>query len=135
MKKTPLLIAAALCIAGLGAFAWQGGSGTEVGVSKVKGNPDAFLGKVKITGKVGGVDPSRGLLQIVDEKACCDLVLAVPFDAQQQADLGAEAVYAGTLPQSGQPIEAHGVLRKEKEGYRLDLSKVTSGGKVLVRKV
>jgi hypothetical protein len=73
-------------------------------------------------------------VQLVDEKACCNLVLAVPFTGQQQSQLGTDALYSGTLPQPGQPLEAHGEIRKVEGGFRLDVSKVTSSGAVLIRK-
>ena len=108
MKKTPVILAILVCLAGGGAFAWQSLSPQEVALGKVKGNPAAYLGKVKVTGKVGRVDPARGLLEMVDEKACCNLVLALPFTAEQKTTLGADTLYAGTLPQPGQPLRVLG---------------------------
>ena len=50
-----------------------------VGLSEVKANPEEFLGRVTITGKTGNAYPDQGVLEIVDEKACCNLFLSVPF--------------------------------------------------------
>jgi len=134
MKRKTLAIVGAVAVAALGAVAWKATSAQEVGVAKVSNNPAAFLGKVKIVGKIGAVDAARGLLQIVDDKACCNVVVAVPFTSQQQSQLGVDVLYSGTLPQPGQPVAAHGVIRQVDRGYRLDVSKVTSGGSVLIRK-
>lgn len=134
MRRRNLILVGIVALAAVGGIAWKVTAAQEVGVSKVSGNPAAYVGKVKIVGKTGGVDTARGLLQIVDEKACCNLVVAVPFTTQQQSMLGIDALYTGTLPQPGQPLEAHGVIRQVQGGYRLDVSKLTSGGGVLVRK-
>jgi hypothetical protein len=134
MKKI-VIAAVVLCLAAAGAFAWQMTSATEVGVSKVANNPAEFVGKVKVIGKAGRIDPGRGLVEIVDDKACCQLVIAVPTTAQQQAELGVERLYTGMFPQPGQPLEAHGVIRQLEGGYRLDVSKVTSAGAVLLRRL
>ena len=135
MRKKTLIIVGVAALAAVGTVAWKATSAQEVGVSKVSTNPGAFLGKVKIVGKTGGVDAARGLFQVVDDKGCCNLVLAVPFTPAQKAEVGGDALYSGSLPQSGQPIEAHGVIRQVEGGYRLDVSKVTSAGSVLVRKI
>ncbi|MBI5013890.1 MAG: hypothetical protein HZB55_00165 [Deltaproteobacteria bacterium] len=135
MKIKTLIVVGVAALAAVGAVAWKATSAQEVGVSKVSGNPSAYLGKVKIVGKTGGVDAARGLVQIVDDKGCCNLVLAVPLTAEQKSQLGADAVYAGSFPQPGQAIEAHGVIRQVEGGYRLDVAKVTSSGSVLVRRI
>lgn len=134
MKRRNLILLGIAVLAAAVAVGWKVTSAQEVGVSKVSGNPAAYLGKVKIVGKTGGVDATRGLLQIVDEKECCNLVVAVPFTNQQQSQLGMDVLYSGKLPSPGQPLEAHGVIRKVGGGYRLDVSKLTSGGSVLVRR-
>lgn len=134
MKIKSIALIGALAAALVGGVTWKVTSAQEVGVSKVSGNPGAFLGKLKIVGKTGGVDPARGLFQIVDEKACCNIVIAVPTTPAQQGQLGIQALYTGTLPQPGQPVEAHGVLRQVQGGYQLDVAKVTSAGNVLLKR-
>lgn len=135
MRRKKLIIAGIAALAAAGTVAWKATAALEVGVAKVSGNPAAYVGKVKIVGKTGGIDAGRGLVQMVDDKACCNLVIAVPFTAEQKAQLGVETLYSGALPQPGQPIEAHGVIRQvEGGGYRLDVAKVTSSGSVLIRR-
>lgn len=135
MKRKTLIVAGAAVLAVAGTVAWKATSAREVGVSKISGNPAAYLGKVKIVGKTGGVDAARGLVQLVDDKGCCNLVVAVPFTAEQKAQLGVDTLYTGSLPQPGQPLEAHGVIRQVEGGFRLDVSKVTSSGSVLARRI
>jgi hypothetical protein len=134
MRAKKLVIVGAVALAVAGGITWKVTSAREVGVSKISGNPAAFVGKVKILGKTGGVDAARGLFQIVDEKGCCNLVVGAPLTKEQKDQIGADALYLGALPQTGQEIEAHGTLRQVEGGYQFDVVKVTSAGKVLLRK-
>ncbi|HSH69609.1 MAG TPA: hypothetical protein VK997_06805, partial [Deferrisomatales bacterium] len=107
-----------------------------VGVSKVKANPAGFLGKVTITGMTGNAYPDQGVVELADEKACCNLFLFVPSTEAQRTKLEASGgLYGGTYPSRGQPLEAHGVLKETAEGYAFEVSKLTSGGEVLLRKL
>ncbi|MBI5443969.1 MAG: hypothetical protein HY900_22520 [Deltaproteobacteria bacterium] len=130
MKFKTIALVGALALGLGGGLAWKVTSAQEVGVSKVSANPGAFVGKLKIVGKTGGVDAARGLFQMVDEKGCCNLVVAVPTTAVQ----GTRATYAGTMPRPGQPVEAHGVLRPVQGGYQFDVTKVTSSGELLLKR-
>ena len=134
MRAKKLVIVGAVALAVAGGVTWKATSAREVGVSKISGNPAAFVGKVKILGKTGGVDAARGLFQIVDDKGCCNLVVGAPLTAEQKAQLGADALYTGALPEPGQSIEAHGTIREAEGGYLFDVVKVTSGGRVILRK-
>ena len=134
MRMRKLIIVGAIAVAAAGGVTWKATSAREAGVSKVSGNPAAFVGKVKVLGKTGGVDAARGLFQIVDEKGCCNLVIGAPLTAEQKVQIGADALYSGALPQTGQDIEAYGTLREVEGGYQFDVVKVTSAGKVLLRK-
>ena len=107
-----------------------------VGVSKVKANPAGFLGKVTITGQTGKAYADQGVVEMVDEKACCNLFLFVPSTEEQRAKLKApEGLYDGTYPSQGQPLEAHGELKEVEDGYVFEVSKLTSDGQVLVRRL
>ena len=107
-----------------------------VGVSKVKANPAEFLGKVIITGTTGNAYPDQGVVEVVDEKACCNLFLFVPSTEAQRTKLEAsEGLYGGTYPSRGQPLEAHGVLKETEGGYAFEVSKITRDGEVLLRRL
>jgi hypothetical protein len=134
MNVKIVALVGALVLAVAGGIAWKVTSAQEVGVSKVSANPAAFVGRLKIVGKTGGVDPARGLFQIVDDKACCNIVIAVPTTAAQQGQLGVRALYAGTLPQPGRPVEAHGTLRQVQAGYEFEVAKITSDGSLLLKR-
>ena len=107
-----------------------------VGVSKVKANPAEFLGKVVITGTTGNAYPDQGVVELVDEGACCNLFLFVPSTEAQRTKLeAAEGLYGGTYPSRGQPLEAHGVLKETAGGYAFLVNKITRDGEVLLRRL
>lgn len=134
MKKM-VIVAAAVALVGAAALAWSLSSTEVVGVSKVKANPERYVGTMTMTGLTGRTDADQGLLEIADEKACCTLLLAVPFTEEQQARVKAASRYAGTLPTKGAPLEVLGTLRQEKEGYSFTVSRVSSGGKVIIKRL
>ncbi len=136
-KRTLLIVLVALVLgaAGFGVYYGVAGATKVAGVSKVKNQPAQYLGKLQITGLVGKVYADQGVVEIVDEKACCNVFLLVPFTAQQQAALGNTPLYTGTLPAKGQALEAHGVLSETAEGFAFEVTKLTSGGETLVRRM
>jgi len=136
-KRTLLIVLVALIlgVGGFGVYYGVAGAAKVVGVSKVKNKPGEHLGKLQITGLAGKVYADQGVVELVDEKACCNLFLLVPFTSQQQAALGNAPLYTGTLPAKGQALQAHGVLTETPEGYAFVVSKLTSGGETLVRKM
>lgn len=133
MKK--MLIIAAAVLVGAAGLAWSFSSPEGVGVSKVKANPERYVGKLKILGLAGRTDANQGLLEIADEKACCTLVLDVPLTAEQQALHKSEFLYAGTLPEKGTPLEILGTLRQVGAGYAFKVTRVSSGGKVIINRI
>ncbi len=106
-----------------------------VGVSELKGNPDKYLGNVRVTGLAGNVFPTDGVIEIADAKACCAIYLLVPFGDSQKSKLGAVNLYKGEMPQKGQEIEAEGLLQKGANGYSFVVSKVLSNKKVLIERI
>lgn len=134
MKKM-MIIAAAVAVVGAAGLAWSLSSPEEVGISKVKANPERYVGKLKMIGLAGRTDANQGLLEIADEKACCTLVLAVPFTAEQQVRNKSESLYAGTLPEKGTPLEILGTLRQAGEGYSFKVTRVSSGGKMIIKRL
>lgn len=133
MKKA--MIFAAVFLAAAAGLTWSLSSAEAVGVSKVKGNPGQYVGKLKMIGLAGRTDARLGLLEVADEKACCTLVLEVPFTAEQQARAKSEHRYAGVLPEKGAPLEIEGALRQAGEGYAFKVTRVTSGGKVIIKRI
>jgi hypothetical protein len=134
--RRKIIFAAVVLVLGLAAgLGWTLTRSEEVGVSKLSNDPAAFVGKVKVTGKIGAIDAERGLLKLVDEKGCCSIILAVPLTQAQKEGLKADALFAGTLPADGSPVIAHGAIRKVAEGFRFDLAKVTGGGKTILRRI
>lgn len=133
MKK--MLIIAAAVLVGAAGLAWSFSSPEGVGVSKVKANPERYVGKLKILGLTGRTDANQGLLEIADEKACCTLVLDVPLTTEQQALHKSEFLYAGTLPEKGTPLEILGTLRQVGAGYTFKVTRVSSGGKVIIKRI
>lgn len=136
-KRTLFIVIAALAVtaAGFGTYYGVANAAKVAGVSKIKNNPAQFVGRVQITGKVGNVFADQGVVEIVDEKACCNLFLTVPFTPAQQNELGTASLYGGTLPTKGQALEAHGVLEETSEGYVFVVSKLTSGSETLISKL
>ena len=134
MKKM-LIIAAAVAVVGAAGLAWSLSSPEGVGVSKVKANPERYVGKLKIIGLAGRTDANQGLLEIADEKACCTLVLEVPLTTEQQTRHKSEFLYAGTLPEKGTPLEILGTLRQVGAGYSFKVTRVNSGGKVIIKRL
>jgi hypothetical protein len=112
-------------------------AGLEIcGVSKVKNNPEQYLGNIKISGKAAKIYPNDGVIEIADAKACCAIYLMVPTTDAQKDKLGVANLYQGTFPQKGQDIIAEGLLEKTTDGYAFIVSKVTSNdAKVLVERI
>ena len=130
-----LVIAAAVVLVGAAGLAWSLSSPEGVGLSKLKANPERYVGKVKVIALVGRTDANQGLLEIADEKACCTLVLEVPLTTEQQAQHKSEFLYAGTLPEEGTPLEILGTLRQVGAGYSFKVTRVSSGGKVIIKRI
>lgn len=137
MSKRVILVIALLLAGAAGIAAVSGvfAGHQEVTVSNVKGNPAAYVGKVSITGKAGTVLADKGVIEMVDEKACCAIYLLVPTTAEQQKELRGEALYQGDWPREGQPLTAVGEIGKNDQGYTLNVSEVQSGGRVLMRRI
>ena len=137
MSKRTILVVTLLLAAAAGLAAVSGvfAGPQEVTVSNVKGNPAAYLGKVSITGKAGAVHSEKGVIEMVDEKACCSIYLLVPFTAGQQKELQSESLFQGDWPQQGQPLVAIGEVSQTDKGYALDVSEVQSGGRTLLRRL
>jgi hypothetical protein len=133
-KKTILVLFTLLAVTAAGFAAVSGvfAGPQEVTVSAVKGNPGAYVGKVSITGLAGTVHTDKGVIEMVDEKACCAIYLLVPTTAGQQQELQIESLYQGDWPQKGQPLVALGEIRKTDKGFSLDIAEVQSGGRVLL---
>ena len=106
--------------------------GTTCGVSALKANPDQFLGELSVSGRAAKVYPKDSVIEIADEKACCSVYLFVPFTEAQRAKLGAQNLYAGTLPAVGTEITADAELTKVEQGYMLRVKEIRSGDTVLV---
>ena len=106
-----------------------------VGVSEVKGNPDKYLGNVKVTGKAGNVFPGDGVVEIADAKACCAVYLFVPFTDAQNEKFQTPSLYQGTFPEVGADIAVTGVLSKNDNGYVLEVGTIQSGEKTLITKI
>ena len=105
-----------------------------VDVSVLKANPDKYLGPVVVKGMTGQVYANDGVVEIGDQKGCCNLYLFVPFTDEQNQKLRAESLYQGEFPAPGTPLEVECVLSKVDEGYRLDVIRVDSHGKTLLTK-
>jgi len=134
MKKAMIMGAVAVLVAAAG-LAWSISSPEGIGLSKLKANPERHVGKVKVIALAGRTDASQGLLEIADEKACCTLVLEVPFTAEQQARLKSEHLFAGGLPEKGAPLEILGTLSQQGAGYSLTVTRVNSGGKAIIKRL
>jgi len=134
MKKGMIIGAVVVLVAAAG-LAWSLSSPEGVGLSKLKANPEQFVGKVKVIALAGRSDASQGLLEIADEKACCTLVLAVPFTSEQRTRQKSEHLYAGVLPEKGAPLEVLGTLSQEGAGYSFEVTSVSSGGKAIVKRL
>jgi len=134
MKKM-LIIAAAVVLVGAAGLAWSLASPEGVGLSKVKANPERYVGKLKIIALAGRTDANQGLLEIADEKACCTLVLEVPLTVEQQTRMKSEYRYAGALPEKGASLEVLGTLRQAGAGYAFKVTRVNSGGKVIIKRL
>ena len=134
MKKM-LIIAAAVALVGAAGLAWSLSSPEGVGLSKMKANPERYVGKLKMIGLAGRTDANLGLLEVADEKACCTLVLEVPFTVEQQTQMKSEYRYAGALPAKGTPLEVLGTLRQVGAGYSFKITRVNSGGKAIIKRL
>lgn len=134
MKKT-MIVATAVALLAAAGLAWSLSGPEAVGLSKLKANPEQYVGKVKVIALAGRTDASQGLLEIADEKACCTLVLVVPFTAEQQAQQKSPHLYAGALPEQGAPLEVLGTLTQVGAGYTFRVIRVTSGGKEIIKRV
>ena len=134
MKKVMIIGAVVVLVAAAG-LAWSLSSPEGVGLSKLKANPERYVGKVKVIALAGRTDANQGLLEIADEKACCTLVLEVPFNAEQQARLKSEHLYSGAMPEKGAPLEILGTLRQAGAGYSFKVTRVDSGGKAIIKRL
>ena len=134
MKKMMIVAAAVVLVVAAG-LAWSLSTPEGVGLSKVKANPERYVGKLKIIALAGRTDANQGLLEIADEKACCTLVLDVPFTTEQQARRKSGNRYAGTLPEKGTPLEVLGTLRQAGAGYSFTVSRVSSAGKTILERL
>ena len=134
MKKMMIIGTVVVLVAAAG-LAWSLSTPEGVGLSKLKANPERYVGKVKVIALAGRTDANQGLLEIADEKACCTLVLEVPLTAEQQAVLKSEFLYAGAMPEKGAQLEILGTLRQVGAGYSFKVTRVNSGGKVLIKRL
>ena len=134
MRKKLMILAAVVVCGGTG-LAWSLSAPEAVGLSKLKANPEQYVGKVKVIALAGRTDANQGLLEIADEKACCTLVLDVPLTTEQQALHKSESLYAGTLPEKGTPLEILGTLRQVGAGYSFKVTRISSGGKVIIKRI
>jgi hypothetical protein len=133
MRK--MLVLAAVVVCGGAGLAWSLSAPEAVGLSKLKANPEQYIGKVRMTALAGRNDAGQGLLEVADEKACCTLVLDVPFTTEQQARRKAAHLYAGVLPDKGTPLEVLGTLNRVGAGYAFTVERISSAGKVLLKRV
>ena len=134
MKKMTIIVTVVVLVAAAG-LAWSLSTPEGVGLSKLKANPERYVGKVKVIALAGRTDANQGLLEIADEKACCTLVLEVPLTAGQQSKLKSEYLYAGAMPEKGAQLEILGTLRQVGAGYSFKVTRVNSGGKVLIKRL
>jgi hypothetical protein len=134
MKKMTIIATVVVLVAAAG-LAWSLSTPEGVGLSKLKASPERYVGKVKVIAVAGRTDANQGLLEIADEKACCTLVLEVPLTAEQQTTLKSAYRYAGALPEKGAQLEILGTLRQVGAGYSFKVTRVNSGGKVLIRRL
>jgi hypothetical protein len=134
MKKMMIIATVVVLVAAAG-LAWSLSTPEGVGLSKLKANPERYVGKVKVIALAGRTDANKGLLEIADEKACCTMVLEVPLTTEQQTRQKSEHLYAGTLPEKGAPLEIVGTLRQVGAGYSFRVIRVTSGGKEIIKRV
>jgi hypothetical protein len=134
MRKKLMILAAVVVCGGTG-LAWSLSAPEAVGLSRLKANPEQYVGKVRMTALAGRNDASQGLLEVADEKACCTLVLDIPFTREQQATRKTTQLYAGALPEKGTPLEVLGTLSRMGAGYAFTVERISSGGKVLVKRI
>lgn len=134
MKKMMIIATVVVLVAAAG-LAWSLSATEAVGLSKLKANPEQYVGKVKVIALAGRTDANQGLLEIADEKACCTIVLEVPLNAEQQTMLKSEFRYAGALPEKGERLEILGTLRQVGAGYSFKVTRVSSGGKVIIKRL
>lgn len=107
----------------------------ETTVSVLKGKPDDFLGKVVVTGRSGKVYPDKSVIEMVDDKGCCNIFLFVPQNESQQKEFQQKALYRGELPQPGQPLTVKGTLVKTGEAYAFEVEEVTGSGKTFMTRI
>lgn len=134
MKKM-MIIAAVVVLVAVAGLAWSLATPEGVGLSKLKANPERYVGKVKVIALAGRTDANQGLLEIADEKACCTMVLQVPLTTEQQTMLQSEFRYAGALPEKGAQLEILGTLRQVGAGYSFKVTRVNSAGKVIIKRL
>lgn len=137
MKNKAIVIAIICAVLAASGFAAYSSyfKPVEANVSKVKNSPQEFLGPVKIVGKAGNVYADKGVVEIVDDKACCNLFLIVPFTEEQKKELGAQFLFKGALPSRGQPLEVLGKISESPEGYTLEVKEVSSSGAPLISRL
>lgn len=136
MKKVMIVALSAVLLAGGGFAAYNGlFRAKEVSVSKIKAKPEEYLGKVVISGKAGRVYADKGLVEMVDEKACCNLFLALPMNEAQQKELDVKERYEGRLPAQGEAIFADGELVRNPDGFTVRVEEVRTAGGSILRKI
>lgn len=136
LKKT-LVLSIILLAVGTIVFAAYGKymKPKEVNVSALTSNPQDYLGKVLITGKSGKILADRGVIEMLDDKACCKLFLLVPRTAEQGRGLGMTQLYTWEQISEGQILTATAKVSKEGENFILEVDEVESAGKTLVKKL
>lgn len=136
IKKIAILgiIAAALVAGGVGAYD-KFFKAPETNVSGLKGTPDKFLGKVVVTGRAGKVYPDKGVIEMVDDKGCCNIFLFVPMQAEQQREFQLTCLFKGELPAQGAPLTVKGKVEKTADSYAFNVDEVISAGKTLLTRI
>lgn len=133
IRKIAVLSIVALAMGSLGfAYYEKNLKPKEVNVSLLKAKPQDYLGKVKVTGKTGKVWAEKGIVEMLDDKACCNLFLIVPQTAEQGRELQTDQLYSWEQISSGWPITVKAEIKQDKEGYLLVVDKAESGGKTVI---
>lgn len=107
----------------------------EVTVSNLKGNPANYLGRIEVTGKAGRVYADQGVIEMVDEKACCSVYLTVPQNDEQGKALKTADRFSGRFPAQGDAITAVGELSQNADGYFIRVKEVRSGSAKLIARI
>lgn len=62
-------------------------------------------------------------------------MLDIPFTKEQQTTRKMMHLYAGVLPEKGTPLEVLGTLSRMGAGYAFTVERISSGSKVLVKRL